>query len=256
MSIVRHIPNTITSLNLLCGVAGVISTMSGRPDTGFLFMLGAAVCDFCDGLAARLLKVRSDIGKELDSLCDVVSFGVLPALMLFTLFAPDGNLFSGRNLLSVLSGLVSLLPAVFSALRLAKFNLDERQHDGFIGLPTPAAAMLCGSLAYHVFKTPSSFLASWCAGPVFIPVLSLCLCALLVCEVPMFSMKIGGGKQPDFRTSAQRTAFLSISAIAAIVVAVLGLDGSLVVLLSFTAYILINLAFALVPSGKRHVEGL
>ena len=135
MSIRKHIPDTITSMNLLCGVMGVIFTLKGRPDIGFLLMIGGAVFDFFDGLAARLLKASSGIGKELDSLADMVSFGVLPSLMLFGL---------GGSSVPVLKYLPLIL-AVFSALRLAKFNLDERQHEGFIGLPTPAAALIIGS---------------------------------------------------------------------------------------------------------------
>ena len=184
MSLTKHIPNTITSLNLLCGVMGVIFAMEGRLDAAFVLMLLAALFDFCDGLAARLLHAYSDIGKELDSLCDVVSFGVLPSVMLFSLW--------GRPLWPL--GFLPLLLAVFSALRLAKFNLDERQHDGFIGLPTPAAAMICGALAHCAATTPGGFLATLAASSWFIPALALCLSALLVCEVPMFAVKLGGGK--------------------------------------------------------------
>ena len=133
MNIIRHIPNTITSMNLLCGVLGVIASLNGRLELGFELMILAAVFDFCDGLAARLLKAYSEIGKELDSLADDVSFGVLPAVMLYQI--------SGTDILIL--KYLPLVLAAFSALRLAKFNLDERQHDSFIGLPTPAAAMIC-----------------------------------------------------------------------------------------------------------------
>ena len=148
---------------------GVILTMEGRPDLGFVLMICGAVFDFFDGLAARLLKASSGIGKELDSLADMVSFGVLPSLMLFKLGDPSWGVLR----------YVPLLIAVFSALRLAKFNLDERQHQGFIGLPTPASAMVCGSLAYYVHSAPESLLVSWCQGPVIIPVLAVVLSARL-----------------------------------------------------------------------------
>lgn len=251
MNPVKHIPNIITSMNLLCGVMGVIFTMADRLDTAFLCMLAAAVFDFCDGLAARLLKAYSDIGKELDSLCDVVSFGVLPALMLFKLYTPDSaTAFFGQPVWRIALSFFPLLIAVFSALRLAKFNLDERQQDAFLGLPTPAAAMICGSLACFVARSPESFLAAWSAGPVFIPLLSLCICALLVSEIPMFAMKFGGGEQADFKTAAQRIAFLALVVLAVIFVALLRLDGSLVFLLSFTAYVVMNLLFLFAPSDK------
>ena len=202
MNIRKHIPDSITSMNLLCGVMGVILTMEGRPDLGFLMMICGAVFDFFDGLSARLLKASSGIGKELDSLADVVSFGVLPSLMLFKACG------------SMPMKYITLLIAVFSALRLAKFNLDERQHEGFLGLPTPASAMVCGSLAYYVHIAPGSFLASWCAGPVFLPVLSIILCALLVSEIPMFSMKFGGGIKSSRSDSVGRIAFLIVCVLA------------------------------------------
>ena len=220
-------------MNLLCGVIGVIFSLNGRLDLGFLLMLGAAVCDFFDGFAARLLKKYSDIGKELDSLADVVSFGVLPSVMLYCL--------SGTDI--VILRYIPLLIAVFSALRLANFNLDERQHQSFIGLPTPSAAMICGSLAYFVTCDPHSFLSSWCEGPVFIPLLSLSLCALLVCGVPMFSMKT-----KDAETSAadkvKRIVFFAIVILSVAAVIVTGSNWSLAFLASFIGYVLVNLAFA------------
>ena len=234
MNIRKHIPDSITSMNLLCGVMGVILTMEGRPDLGFLMMIGGALFDFFDGLSARLLKASSGIGKELDSLADVVSFGVLPSLMLFKACG------------SMPMKYITLLIAVFSALRLAKFNLDERQHEGFLGLPTPASAMVCGSLAYYVHIAPGSFLASWCAGPVFLPVLAIILCALLVSEIPMFSMKFGGGIKSSRSDSVGRIAFLIVCVLALLSVALTGSSWSLAVLAAFTGYILINLVLAII----------
>lgn len=234
MNIRKHIPDSITSMNLLCGVMGVILTMEGRPDLGFLMMICGAVFDFFDGLSARLLKASSGIGKELDSLADVVSFGVLPSLMLFKACG------------SMPMKYITLLIAVFSALRLAKFNLDERQHEGFLGLPTPASAMVCGSLAYYVHIAPGSFLASWCAGPVFLPVLAIILCALLVSEIPMFSMKFGGGIKSSRADSVARIVFLAVCVLALLTVALTGSSWSLAVLAAFTGYILINLVLAII----------
>ena len=234
MNIRKHIPDSITSMNLLCGVMGVILTMEGRPDLGFLMMICGAVFDFFDGLSARLLKASSGIGKELDSLADVVSFGVLPSLMLFKACGASPVKY------------ITLLIAVFSALRLAKFNLDERQHEGFLGLPTPASAMVCGSLAYYVHIAPGSFLASWCAGPVFLPVLAIILCALLVSEIPMFSMKFGGGIKSSRADSVARIVFLVVCVLALLTVALTGFSWSLAVLAAFTGYILINLVLAII----------
>ena len=234
MSIRKHIPDTITSMNLLCGVVGVILTLQGRPDAGFMFMILGAVFDFLDGLSARLLKASSGIGKELDSLADMVSFGVLPSVMLFQ----AGG--SGSLILKYFP----LILAAFSALRLAKFNLDERQHESFLGLPTPASAMVCGSLASYVHSVPGSFLASWCAGPAFLPVLALVLGLLLVSEVPMFSMKFGVGKKAPGIENLKRWIFLGLAVAAVAVTALTGSNWALAVLLAFTGYILVNLAFA------------
>ena len=146
MNIVRHIPNTITSMNLLCGVLGVISAFQGSLDTAFYLMLAGALCDFCDGLAARLLNAYSPMGKELDSLADLITFGLLPSVMLYScmdIYHP-GEWYCYFPLIIV----------VFSALRLAKFNIDERQSDNFLGLATPACAMICGSFAVIAYFEP------------------------------------------------------------------------------------------------------
>ena len=197
-------------------------------------MISAAAFDFCDGLAARLLKAYSEIGKEWDSLADEVSFGVLPAVMLFSV--------SGTDI--VVLKYLPLLLAVFSALRLAKFNLDERQHDSFIELPTPAAAMICGALATLVTVRPDCFLAGWCEGPVFIPILTLGLCYLLVCEIPMFSMKFGGGNKVSRLEKTKRIAFLVIVGLSVIIALVERSHWSFVFLTSFLGYVLINLVMS------------
>lgn len=238
MTIKNYIPNTITSMNLLCGVMGVIFTLNGRPDIAFLLMLAASVFDFCDGLAARALDAYSDIGKELDSLCDMVSFGVLPSLMLFETV----NYFCGDSFWCY----IPLVLAVFSALRLAKFNVDERQHDSFIGLPTPSAAMICGSICYAAAVNPSSGIAAICSHVWVLPLLSVILSALLVCELPMFSFKFKKGESVDKATQIKRIAFIASLAVMAIVVAVAHLNWSIAVALSLICYILISLIAAII----------
>lgn len=245
----RYIPDFITSLNLLCGTLGVIFTFYERLDIAFFLMLASAVFDFLDGFSARLLGAYSDLGKELDSLSDLVSFGVLPAMILFRLTAGNACccvIYEDINLWS----LFPVLIAVFSGIRLAKFNTDQRQTSSFIGLPTPACAMICGSLAYFVSREPESFLASWAAGPVFIPTLSAVMSFLLICELPMFSMKIHRN-EPKNMTFRLRIAFFA--AVAAIVVLVLSLrlNWSLTVLLSFVAYILLNAVAAIAKLAKK-----
>jgi len=140
LKIKSHIPNTITLLNLFSGVMGIIWVLDGQLLYGAYFVLIAAGFDFLDGFVARLLKVQSEIGKELDSLADVVSFGVLPGIMLFTMVRDQAEL----PWLPYLTLIVPML----SAYRLAKFNLDTRQTDRFIGLPTPANALFISALPH------------------------------------------------------------------------------------------------------------
>lgn len=238
MKIVKHIPNTITSMNLFFGVMGVIVSFNGKEglEAAFLFMLAAAVCDFCDGLSARLLKAYSELGKQLDSLADMVSFGVLPSVMMYRLM----DMTSHEGILCY----IPLLIAVFSALRLGKYNIDERQTENFIGLPTPACAMICGSFVYYVSKDPSGVLYSWACSCWFIPVCTFILSALLVSEVPMFSMKFKKGT----RIGALRICFAATVLISVLAVVILGQNWSLIVLLAFAAYILLNITSLLFPS--------
>lgn len=232
--IVKNIPNTITSLNLLSGIAGILCAFSGRLDVSFLLMLAAAVFDFFDGFAARALGAYSPMGKELDSLADSVSFGLLPSLML-------------HRLMIVLSGETSVwcyIPlsiALFSVLRLAKFNIDERQSENFIGLATPASAMICGSLTYYLLHQTDSYMVAWAQGHAFIPVLSIVLSVLMVSEIPMFSMKFKKGISKDSPLYRQRISFAGTVVVAAVLVMTLGLNWSMIVLLSFVAYIVMNL---------------
>ena len=234
MALYKHIPNTITSMNLLCGAMGVIYAMQGRMKTAFIFMLLAAVFDFCDGLAARMLKAYSPIGKELDSLCDMVSFGLLPSIMLVATMHFHGC-----------AGWVIYLPlflAVMSALRLAKFNVDERQTSDFIGVATPTSAIICGSLCYFAYK--SDALDCILATPWFLPALSVVLGLLLVSEIPMFGMKVAKGHK---LLDAKRIVFLSLAVCACVCVAAIGLNWSLAVLLIFVIYIVENLILYILP---------
>jgi len=229
-------------MNLLCGVIGVIFTFKGRFDIAFYFMLAAAVFDFCDGLTARLLNAHSPLGKELDSLSDMVSFGVLPSLMLVEIMMAKTGFDSALCYIPVIL-------AVFSGLRLGKFNIDTRQTLNFIGLPTPASAMLCGALACFIAAEPSSFLAVWASGYVFIPVLAIILSLLLVSEIPMFSMKIKK-EGVDAVTKMKRIALLSSMVICIVITFVLHINWTMVIILLFSFYILMNIAFLLVPQKK------
>lgn len=232
MGITRHIPNTITSMNLLCGALGVIFTFQGALNIAFLLMLAAAVCDFLDGFAARLLNAYSDMGKELDSLADLVSFGLLPSLMLHRRLVEGG-----------MTGFWSYLPliiVVFSALRLAKFNVDDRQSENFLGLPTPACAMWCGSLVYAADHGVMS-MANMLHGTYLIPIASVILALLLVSEIPMFSLKFKKGSAYN----RIRIYFIGIAAAFAIATLILKINWSYIILITFTAYIVMNVISAL-----------
>lgn len=170
----KHIPNAITCLNLLSGTLAVMAAYEGRTDWVVLLVGLSAMFDFCDGFTARLLKVSSPIGKELDSLADLVSFGFVPGMTAYTLL--NNSEWSWARF-------AGLLIVAFSALRLAKFNLDERQTTSFIGLATPANAIFWVGLAYSYGR-----LTTDC--PWLILLLIVVSCVLLVCELPMFSLKI------------------------------------------------------------------
>ena len=235
MHVLKHLPNTITSGNLLSGALGVIFTFKGEFETAFLLMMLAAVFDFFDGFAARLLKAYSPVGKELDSLADDISFGLLPSLMLYKLCS---NL--GAPLWVCLS---PLLIAAFSALRLAKFNIDTRQSENFIGLATPAAAMICGSLCCLVSSSEPFFLHEWCSGCIFIPALTVVICFLLVSEIPMFSMKFK--KDTPRKIKVQRAIFALCTVICIIATLALHIHWSFAVLSAFVCYVVINVLFSL-----------
>ncbi len=248
-SIVKHIPNTITSLNLLCGVLGILSCLGGDVPAAFCLMLVASVFDFCDGLAARALQAYSPMGKELDSLADQVSFGVLPSVMAVCFaqgsFESLGD--AGRQISPAVHWLVVCSPvivAVFSGLRLARFNVDERQSEDFIGLATPAAAMLLASFVCFALKSDSILagkLAEWGTVRIAVPLLSIVLAALLVCEIPMFGMKIKKGKNlAEGLYGRLRIAFFAGAAVIVAAVAVFRLHFSLAFSLIFFYYIVLN----------------
>lgn len=177
----KHIPNTITSLNLASGCGSIVFALEGNYQVAAYLIFLAAVFDFFDGFAARLLKAYSPIGKELDSLADVVSFGVAPGMMIFR-FMKDLCETSGYP--DWISWFAILIP-VFSALRLAKFNVDERQTNSFIGLPTPANALFWSfGLAFSYDKIVYTTIY-----PFIILLAVIIFSWLLICEVPMFSLK-------------------------------------------------------------------
>lgn len=180
----KHIPNSLTCCNLMCGCMATGAAFYGNYRWAIVMIVVGAVFDFFDGMVARLLHVSSPIGKELDSLADVVTFGVAPSAILF-------HLFHCVHYPEFIQPIEDFLPytaflmAAFSALRLAKFNLDERQTSSFIGLPTPANALFWGSLVVG----QHTFLVSLKFNAVFLFLFMLLSCMLLVAEIPLFALK-------------------------------------------------------------------
>ena len=187
----KHIPNTITCCNLVSGCIATYYAFQSNYLMALLFIIIGAVFDFFDGMTARLLHVSSPIGKELDSLADDITFGFAPSAIVFSFLNAHCTSMAAAN--SSLFTLHSSLPylafvmAAFSALRLAKFNLDERQALGFIGLPTPANALFWGSLI--VGLNDSSLFTLHSSLPYLILLGTFISCYLLVSEIPMFALK-------------------------------------------------------------------
>lgn len=197
---IKHIPNSITCCNLISGCIATAYAFTGNAEMALLWIIIGAIFDFFDGMSARLLHVSSLIGKELDSLADDITFGMAPATIIFsqmqTIVYPE-----------FLEGLRPFLPftafivAAFSALRLAKFNLDERQALGFIGLPTPANALFWGSLIVGVGPKIEAY--SWA---IYVLLLGIAISSwLLVSEIPMFALKF---KKWNFKGNEIKYIFL------------------------------------------------
>ena len=211
----KHIPNTITCLNLISGCIATYWALCGVWDMALLFIIIGAVFDFFDGMSARLLGVSSPIGKELDSLADCITFGFAPSAILFDFFKTGIEYLPWHYLCYA-----AFIMAAFSALRLAKFNLDERQAMGFIGLPTPANALFWASLLVgtgdQLLASPTLFWAVFTG--MFVS------CYLLVSEIPMFALKFKtwGWKGNDIKyifliTCIPLLLILRVSGIAAII---------------------------------------
>lgn len=187
----KHLPNFVTLINLFCGCAALVSVLNEQFNTAFYFLLAAGLADYGDGFLARLLKVNSDLGKELDSLADIVSFGVVPGAILYTLLINAlGADTEGAVVWAALPGFV--LP-MFACLRLAKFNLDTRQSENFIGLNTPAATILVTGLML-VFQNDTAGLRAMISQPWLLYSITAILSFLLVAELPMASFKFKGLK--------------------------------------------------------------
>lgn len=187
MNIRKHIPNTITCLSLVSGCIAIVQALGGDLWWAAIWIIIAAVFDFLDGFAARTLKAYSTIGKELDSLSDMVSFGVAPGMIVFFLLSKASpQLPWGNTINTCIPYLAFVIPA-FSALRLAKFNVDGRQTTSFIGMPVPAHALFWAGLGYSLLPVIPQHEVIFVLAIVSV---SIVTSWLLVSEIPMFSLKI------------------------------------------------------------------
>ncbi|QKJ30520.1 CDP-alcohol phosphatidyltransferase family protein [Mucilaginibacter mali] len=179
----KHLPNAITCANLFSGCVGIVFAFSDNLIFAAYCIFLSAIFDFFDGFASRVLQSFSGIGKDLDSLADMVSFGFLPSAILYELFLKSPQIYNIGDFMCFIAFAI----AVFSALRLAKFNIDTRQAEIFIGLPTPANAILIASLPFIVQQYPA--LNFYILNRYTLTILDVVMCALLVAELPLISLK-------------------------------------------------------------------
>lgn len=231
----RHIPNGITLLNLIFGCCAVGAIFYGDFITAFWCLLAAAAADFADGLAARSLGVSSPLGKELDSLADMVSFGFAPGAIYYYLLLIAFDVEASGTIHYI--GVPAFVVTAFSGLRLAKFNLDTRQSESFIGLPTPASTLFTVGvmLIYHYNSFGLGYLM---VNPVFLFVCIVGLSYLLVAEIPMFSLKF---KSFGWKGNEVKFIFAGIT----VILLILAKEAA------FLLVILLYIVFSIVSQLKR-----
>jgi CDP-diacylglycerol--serine O-phosphatidyltransferase len=209
----KHIPNLITSLNLASGFASIILASSGRVEIASWLILAAMIFDFLDGFSARLMKAYSAIGKELDSLADVVSFGVAPGIIIYNLLKDSlspvmpGSV-SPDTMKTVLIIVVASVMPVCAALRLAIFNIDDTQAKEFKGLPTPANALAVISIVLAGHYSSSPAVSFFTGSPLLLAALTVALSLLMVSRMPLFSLKVA-----DLRWKGNEGRFIMIGLI-------------------------------------------
>lgn len=247
----RNIPNAITCSNLLCGCLAIVKCFEGDLVWAAYLVGIAAVLDFFDGFAARLLKVTSAIGKDLDSLADMVTFGVVPGLLMFQMiwvslghfdilhaskYLPASWNNSSGEWQTWLRYSAFLIP-IFSAIRLAKFNNDTRQSESFIGLPTPANGILICSLGIIISDLHPSLVPTLIFSPYFLCGLSVLMSILLVAEIPLFALKF---KHFNWRGNEIRFVFLVWSVVLLVMLQFVGVP---LIILSYILFSLFNNLF-------------
>ncbi|MCX6291288.1 MAG: CDP-diacylglycerol--serine O-phosphatidyltransferase [Bacteroidetes bacterium] len=185
----KHIPNFLTCLNLFCGCVAVVMIFHDHLDRAAYLVFIAAIFDFLDGFAARIFNVHSAMGKELDSLADVITFGLVPGAVMYKLFLlSDFSMVASGGVFQKTFQFFPFIVTVFSALRLAKFNIDTRQSESFIGLPTPANTLFIVSLPL-ILQNDDFHLSALILNPYFLVITTVVLSFLMVAGLPLFSLK-------------------------------------------------------------------
>lgn len=244
MRIKKHIPNFITLLNLFAGLLAIYYSMIDELQFAGLMIFIAAIFDFFDGFAARLLNAKSAIGVQLDSLADMVSFGVAPAFILFRTIELATEI-SGLSTWEYLPFIAFLIP-IFSALRLAKFNIDEEQQTYFIGLPTPATAILIASLPIMILVCLAENKGLYyevVTNPLVLGGIAIVSSLLMVSKLPMFALKFTSVSWAENQT---RYIFIILSVFLIFLLKLAAIP--LIILL----YILISLSFFLFKNKKEN----
>lgn len=184
----RHLPNLMTLANLFCGCLAIVSIFNGELTTASTFIFIAALLDFGDGFVARKFNAFSELGKQLDSLADMVSFGLVPGLMLYTIFVVGGIKFDYDPTFMMIGQYFMFMVTIFSCLRLAMFNIDTRQTSYFIGVPTPANTLMIISLPL-ILSNDTWGLSEYIYHPIFLIIFAGISSYLLVAELPLFALK-------------------------------------------------------------------
>ena len=240
MQIKKHIPNTITLLNLASGLLAVIAIFKGYYDEAFIFVCLGIFFDFWDGFLARKFKVSGELGLQLDSLADVVTSGVVPGLMMFKLFQDIQEDDTSRYFLTeefYYMGFVPYLGFIItlaSAYRLAKFNIDTRQTDSFIGLPTPANALLIMSIPMIQYAGSHEWLVEALYNPFILLGITVLSAYMLNAEIPLFSLKM---KNFSWEKNKLQVIFLILSVILLLVLEFTALP---IIILLYVALSVIN----------------
>lgn len=217
---IRHLPNLLTCCNLLCGCLGIVCVLEDRNIPAAYFVWAAGVFDFLDGFVARALKVSSPIGKELDSLADVISFGLLPAMVMYKLWPADAGEYLPYLSFSI---------AAFSAIRLAIFNVDDSQSDSFRGLPTPANALLITALPLL-----NGWPEQWLSQTYIIMAIVVISSYLLVSPIRLFALKF---KNFSWKENKLKFIFLLLALVLLVLLKIAAIPLIILVYIGLSLYI-------------------